>query len=371
MRQDAESQNQILERTSGGFYSTLDGPNAQEPLIFVQDSTVMMMDRVSVKILDRSEARQMIIETYSSLAPTISSLVFADRSVLRAFRKLAGNNIMPYGEENVYYPAIKAFDVLEQLKFCNAQKVLTDVLNHRCWLPDGLDKNDIESWTGMPGVRGATFAAKLRAIEEIVRFDNSSSLWVPIGAFDRANKLERSLITSAQYTGIGSAFSRYRDLTAHSKYSEFLGRTSPDVQDEFCLNGDITKASLVTSFNAPPKARGSNDPAQKSGFTVIATSTTKLSVNKRLTVLDGEGIKGGKSLTVQKLGMLKGSPEIELEGKLNLPSVSFGDVVYLVENVFSNRPVSVADNKWVNDMSYAGPTDRSIPIDVMVSSGGR
>lgn len=363
MRQSAREGNALIQRSPAGFYSTHDGPSSSQPLIYLDGNAVMQMDRVSVAPLSRNDAQAMIIGAYSGVAPevgasirNVESIVFADRNTMRAFRKLAGNNTQPLSASNTYFGPVTAFDTLSGLKFCESQKVLTDILNHRWWLPEGKDKNSIDSWLGAPSVKGSTLPAKLRSLEESVRFDMQYVPWTPVKTFDGLLKLERSICVSSAYTGVSSGFSRLRDMETHGGKTTHLSRTSPRVQHELSLNGELTRADFLVSHSAARQ------------YSLLATGSTKLVADKLVDCLSSSGIILGNRHKVGRVSISNGSPELSMGGRLK-DDVPRGSQVYLAETPFPGRFVKIENKRWIGVEPYTGPKNRTVPLDVLIAGG--
>jgi len=365
-RDVARENSAFMPRTNGGFYSTVSGPNKAEPLIFLDESQLMMMDVVGVKPLNRALARDLMMSTYSKAKPPelqepeyfkalstemspVDSLLFTDRRALRAFRDLAGNNTDPFGEDNYYAGPLGAFDLLSKLKFAQSQKVLTEILTHRWWLPSGMTERDISSWVSAPSISGATLAAKLRELEKMARYDESTALWVGHKDFLRVEKVEQSIFVGANYGGVNSNFSRLSDMRTHKANTNVITYRTPGTQDELALNGTMTRASVI--------ATGSKEAS------LMLEGSSKLSVDKMVDNLRYDGTLAGARNNIVEVTAQDGRTVFEVTGTMgNL--VSVGDLVYLYETPFTGSFTKAGDKRWTSKDAYEGPGKLNVPFDI-------
>lgn len=357
-RTEARELRDFVPRTTGPFYSTISGPSSFDPLLFVDNGQVMKIDQASVTALTRTQARELVIATYSAEiaedAPDVNSLVFADRKSLRAFRSLAGDNTDPYGDENLYAAPIRAFDLMSSLKMSQSLKVLTDILKHRWWLPAGMTESDAGSWLGAPTISGANVPARLRSLEKIVRAEPLAGL-TGDAALSSVHKVERSLFKSTNFGGVRTRFSQLRDTRNHGGHVRHLQRLAPGVQEELSLSGDLTCAEVKTQLT-------------KNDFEMAVHGSTKLYVGKRVNVYTGRGEVLTGDAAVESFKMVNGNVSLVLSGRV-LGRISPADVVYLGEKPYISRGAQFPNQKWIGTEPYQPSGDRLMPTDVFAAGG--
>lgn len=252
-----------------------------------------------------------------------------------------------------YNTAARAHSLLSTMDSARTFNVLTRVLTHDYWLPEGMDETSLEDWAGAFGTEAGPGRAKeLLALA----YDTSRPKHTGQKGVVKALFAAESMTLSGQFSRSTNAHvNAFGALERHKTASEALDLMDPQMVPAMATTGVASRITSVTYDKTSNEIR------------VTLTRPSKLKSSKRVIMVGPDGYFGGT--TLESATYLEGELTGHLAGKEETSEaiqgvLTRGGSVYLAEEPY--LPVTGAQPDIPAVATWTVPVDtildsRSIP----------